>query len=69
MSQCNLLVNYKVRVVSKFSVVQCSTEKAKEEATALSDQWCCGEVTSGQRTDLKSISGYGWWDNNCSKYQ
>lgn len=28
------------------------------------EQWHCGEIVSGQRTDLKSISAYyGWWDS------
>jgi hypothetical protein len=52
----------KIRVVGKFPVVQCSTEKV----SIVSDQWCC-EVKSEHRTDLKSISSYEWCDNNCSK--
>lgn len=34
------------------------------------EQWFYGEITSGQRTDLKSIlvSGFRQWDNIFSKY-
>jgi hypothetical protein len=58
-------VHQQIRVVSQFSV-QC-IDKREEMVDAVSEQWHFGEVMGGQRTDIKSISGYGWWDN-CQKY-
>jgi hypothetical protein len=40
-------------------------EEIKE--VSVSEQWYCSEITNGQITDLR-MSGYGQWDNNCSKY-
>jgi hypothetical protein len=60
----SLLVSESVSVLVsvQFSSVQCSAQ-SKEEASTVSEQWCCCEVTSEQRTDLKIISGYVLWDN------
>jgi hypothetical protein len=38
----------------------------KEEVRAVSEQWYCNKLISGQRPDLMNKSGYGWWDGNCS---
>lgn len=44
--------------MSQFSV-QFSDEMRKVVVSKMSEQWHCGEIVSGQRTDLKSISAYG----------
>jgi hypothetical protein len=34
--------------------------------SAVSEKCHCCKVASKQRTDLKNISGYGWWSSKCS---
>jgi hypothetical protein len=48
------------------SSVQAEKEKKEEDSTMM-EQWRYSDVTSGQRTSIKIVSRYGWWDNNCSK--
>jgi hypothetical protein len=43
-------------------------KKTEEEVNAVSEQWHCAKMTTGQRTDIKGICGYGQWNNICSKY-
>jgi hypothetical protein len=49
-----------VRAVSQFSVMFSSVtrEKMNEKENAVTEQWCYGEIISGQRTDIKALSGY-----------
>jgi hypothetical protein len=55
-------------VSPSFSSVKCNAKKWREEVSAVGEQWHCCEVTSEKRTDLRSISGYRWWNSNCSPY-
>jgi hypothetical protein len=41
-----------------FSSVKYSAKKWSEEVSAVGEQWCCCEIMSEQRIDLRSVSDY-----------
>jgi hypothetical protein len=45
-----------------------SREKSEEEVSAVSGQLCCGDIMSGQRTHMNSVSSYELRNNNFSRY-
>jgi hypothetical protein len=70
----NLLVNESVFSLVECSVgtssgVQCGAEQysqIRRKLVQCPDQCCYCQGTSEQKTDLRSKSGYGRWDSNCS---
>jgi hypothetical protein len=58
-----------VECVNDGEVIQFSSNKKDEEAewNAVGEQWSCGEISSGQITDLESICGYGMTTPNTNK--